>query len=280
VAGEISRSTKMGVHVIKLNRPEKMNAISHQMWLDLSKEIEACQKDKDTKGLFISTAIRQVFSVGADLEEFDKNRKDTKWLKDNYTAMKDALKALEDFPFPTVASVSGHCVGAGVSIALACDMRFAEVSAKLSIPPAKLGLVYPFPDIKRLVDAVGHGPAAEILYSAKTIDARDARWMGLVNEVYAREEFDSQMNQLAASLAKFSKTSLEGMKTMLVKIRGGQTAENKDTEKMFLDSFHTEDFEAALKAFQQHNKEAAERARQQQAQAPQAAPADDTDPPM
>ena len=268
MAGEITRSTKMGIHVIKLTRPEKMNAITHQMWLDIKKEIDTCKKDKKTKGVFMSTGVRKVFTVGADLEEFEKHRTDKKWLKDNYAAMSDAVKAIADFPYPTIASISGHCIGAGCSIALACDMRFAEVSAKLSIPPAKLGLVYPFADIKRLVEAVGHGPAAEILYSAKTIDARDARWMGLVNEVYAREEFDNQMNQLAAVLAKFPRSSLKGMKTMLSKIRGGQASETKETEKLFLDSFQTEDFEAALKAFHQHNKEAAERAKQQQAQAP------------
>lgn len=246
-----------GVAFLKFNRPAKLNAITHDMWLAIKKLTDDFAKRDEVKALFISSTHQKVFSAGADLEEFGRKSSDAKWLKQNQAAIRGALDAVMNFPKPTVAAVSGICYGGGLALALACDLRFAEVSSKFSLPPAKLGLLYPLPEIARLVEAVGYGGAAELLFTGKVIEAPAARWIGLVNDVYAREEFEVELNKLAVSLAGLSSTSLAGLKDMLMRVRSGQKKDTKDTEKMFLKAYRGEDFKAAMKALREKNRDAA-----------------------
>jgi len=154
-----------GIAAIRFNRPEKMNAINYEMWLEFKKLIDGFAKNKDAKALFLFSTNPKFFSTGADMDEFERKSGDKKWRAANFKAIRGAMDALMNFPKPTVAGVSGLCLGGGLAIAAACDIRYGEISAKFSLPPAKIGLVYPFPEVKRLVELIGHSQAAELLFT-------------------------------------------------------------------------------------------------------------------
>jgi enoyl-CoA hydratase/carnithine racemase len=102
--------------------------------------------------------------------------------------MRAALARLRGLAIPTVALIEGHCYGAGVALAMACDIRVAAQTARFAITPAKLGIGYPQEDVHRLVALVGPGQAARILFTAEPIYAEEARTIGLVDEHMPREQ--------------------------------------------------------------------------------------------
>ena len=101
--------------------------------------------------------------------------------------MRAALDALRDLPIPTIASIEGPCYGAGVALAMACDLRIAGRGARFAITPAKIGISYPQEDVHRLVALVGPGQAARLLFTAETIDGAEAERIGLVESTMPRE---------------------------------------------------------------------------------------------
>jgi len=111
------------------------------------------------------------------------------------------LQTIQDFPKPTVAMVSGYCIGAGVAIAAVCDLRIAAADARLGIPSAKLGIGYPYANTKRLTDLVGPAQAKRILFSGDRFDVIDMHRIGLVDEVVPAQELESHVRALATRIA-------------------------------------------------------------------------------
>jgi enoyl-CoA hydratase/carnithine racemase len=122
--------------------------------------------------------------------------------------MRGGLDRLRDLPIPTAALIEGACYGAGVALAMACDLRLASAGARFGITPAKLGIGYPQEDVHRLVGLVGAGQAGRLLFSAGTIDAAEAHRIGLV-ELIAEPEGAAAM---LASIAAMEPGSLRMLK--------------------------------------------------------------------
>jgi enoyl-CoA hydratase/carnithine racemase len=147
-------------------------------------------------------------------------------------AMDSAMTAICQVPVPVVAEIDGACFGAGVALALSCDIRIAGEKARFGITPAKLGISYPYKDVARLYAAVGRGHASDLLFTAKTIDAEEARRIGLVERVVP----DAQPATLtvARSGAANATESNAALKTMLVHCEGEFTEEfDRTFEAMF-----------------------------------------------
>ncbi|MEE8258461.1 MAG: enoyl-CoA hydratase-related protein [Sphingomonadales bacterium] len=236
-----------GIAAIRFNRPEKMNAFNYEMWLEFKKLIDGFAKNKDAKALFLFSTNPRFFSTGADMDEFERKSGDKKWRAANFKAIRGAMDALINFPKPTVAGVSGLCLGGGLAIAAACDIRYGEVSAKFSLPPAKIGLVYPFPEVKRLVELIGHSQAAELLFTTRNIDAKVARAMGLITKVFVFDEYEKQLNLLAGQISVLPPSSLIGLKQMLIRVAAGQQKDTKETEALFLNSYDSDHFQKTMK---------------------------------
>jgi len=236
-----------GIAAIRFNRPEKMNAFNYEMWLEFKKLIDGFAKNKDAKALFLFSTNPKFFSTGADMDEFERKSGDKKWRAKNFKAIRGAMDALMNFPKPTVAGVSGLCLGGGLAIAVACDIRYGEISSKFSLPPAKIGLVYPFPEVKRLVELIGHSQAAELLFTTRNIDAKVARAMGLITKVFVFDEYEKQLNLLAGQMSVLPPSSLIGLKQMLIRVAAGQQKDTKETEALFLNSYDSDHFKNTMK---------------------------------
>jgi enoyl-CoA hydratase/carnithine racemase len=164
-----------------LDRPAARNAISPEGWDQLATRI--ADVGRTDARLLVVMGADEAFCSGVDLSDFrvfHNNPEESRRLRQRIRVALDRLRALE---IPTVAMIEGPCYGAGVALAMACDLRIAAPEAKFAITPAKLGLSYPQEDVHRLVRLVGAGQAARLLFTADGIDAAEARRIGLVEMV-------------------------------------------------------------------------------------------------
>ncbi len=159
-------------------------------------------------------AGEEAFASGADISEFeDKRSGDARQAYDEVAAR--ATAALTDVGKPTIALIHGWCVGGGLALALACDLRFASDAARFAIPAARLGLGYGFDGVRKLVDVVGPASAKEIFYTARPFAADDALRMGLVNRVLPRSELEPFVRDDAARIADNAPLTVASIKTLV-----------------------------------------------------------------
>ena len=136
--------------------------------------------DDRVRLVVFSGAGEKAFVSGADISQFEDMRAAREAVK-HYEAMAEAaLTGIHDFPKPTLACIRGYCIGGGVNVAISCDIRIASTDSVFSIPAARLGLGYRYSAMKNLVDLVGPGAAKDLFFTARRIDAAEAKALGLV----------------------------------------------------------------------------------------------------
>jgi enoyl-CoA hydratase/carnithine racemase len=150
--------------------------------------------------------------------------------------------------------ISGACVGGGCGLALGCDIRIADRTAKLGITPAKLGLAYSVADTKRLVDAVGFAHATDLLFSGRLVGAEEAQRLGLVSRVVEPAALESETLEVARAAAANAASSLRSIKAALRAIRAGRSADDDATRQVFADAFQGADFAEGLAAYFERRK--------------------------
>lgn len=231
-----------------LDRPEKRNAITEAMWLAIPGLLGEAEADPALRVLIVRGAGGS-FAAGADIAEFEEVYATRERAARYSAAVAAALDGLAAFPLPTIAKISGPCVGGGCGLALACDLRFAMEGARFGITPSRLGLVYPLNDTRRLIDAVGPSNARDILFTGRLFGAREAHEMGLVDRVWSEEEFDAELDIWLALIRAASPHSTRVTKTIIRMILSGVDNDTDETKRMFLDAFQGRDFQEGYRAF-------------------------------
>jgi enoyl-CoA hydratase/carnithine racemase len=188
-----------GVGWLVVNRPEKRNAFSRAMWAALPDVLERLAAVESLRVLVMRGAGGH-FGAGADISEFAEAR--TGAAAKDYEQVHDrALAALAAFRTPVIAMIEGYCMGGALALALACDLRLAAEDAVFALPPARLGLAFPLSSLRRLLMAVSHATAMEMLFTGRRYDAGWALSRGLVNEVRATAELPAAVGLLAETIA-------------------------------------------------------------------------------
>jgi enoyl-CoA hydratase/carnithine racemase len=233
-----------GIARLTLSRPEARNAIPLQGWAELSALID--EVDRSDARALVLAGEGGAFSAGADLGDFQSLHEDPDRRVLLRRSMRSVMDRLRRLSIPCLAAIEGPCFGAGVALAMACDLRLAAPSATFAITPAKLGISYPQEDVERLVSLVGPGQAARLLLAAQPIDAREAARIGLV-EIVAGEGLGSSIDSLARAIVANSAESLVTLKQALVLAERG-VASGEAQDRRFDDLFGTRDFTARLAA--------------------------------
>ncbi len=172
------------IATVTLNRPERLNAVDKGMWQRLSAIMAEVAGDGASRCAIVRGA-GAAFGAGADVAEFASER-DTPARAAAYAeVMGAALRALRDCPVPTVAQIHGACAGAGLEIAIHCDLRIAGEGSRFGAPVQRLGITMPYPEIAALVELVGPGTTLEILLEGRLFSAREAYEKGLVSRLVA-----------------------------------------------------------------------------------------------
>lgn len=246
---DLVRLSRAGdIATLTLDRSERRNAISQSMWDVLPALIRAADEDPEVK-LLVITGSDEVFCAGADIEEFAAFARDPDWQARNQMAIAETQTTLAGMTKPSIARISGACVGAGCGLALACDFRIASSTARLGITPAKLGITYPLHDTKLLVDLVGQAQARRLLFTAALVDADEALRIGLVDAVHAPETLGSAVETLVQTLCHNSQYSLRALKRTLRKIAEGTSNDDAESRALFARAFSEKDFAEGVAAF-------------------------------
>lgn len=234
---------------IVLNKPEKRNALSVDMWAAIPGFVDQAVADPETKVLIIHGGDAGAFAAGADISEFEE----TYATKDSAQAAGDtiaaALEALEACPKPTIAAIDGACVGGGVSLAMACDLRVASAKSKFGVTPGKLGLVYPAGDTRRLLQAVGPGATKDILFTGRIFMAAEAKEMKLIDRLFDDGAGIDAARDFAREIASISQWSTRATKQMIKGLQSGWNDADPNAAELFLQGFSNQDFLDGFKAF-------------------------------
>ena len=219
------------VAILTIDRPARRNAMSFAMWSALPGLMDRLASAPDVRALIIRG--NEHFSAGADISEFATLRAGAEGARRYSAAVHAGERAIAGLEIPTIAAISGFCVGGGCEIALACDIRIAAQDARFGITPAKLGIVYNLTSTKQLVDAVGPAWAKQILFTGDILDAPTARQIGLVNELTPPGELHERARELAERMASRAPVSVRGSKQIVARITDGQHGEDEAVQAIY-----------------------------------------------
>lgn len=198
-----------------IDRPDRHNAFSDAMWANLPPMLSDVAARSEVRVLVVRSANNRIFSAGADVEDLQRAIAAPDTADRGLAVIQAAFQSLIDFPRPTIAMIRGACHGGGVGISVCCDLRVADTTAVFSIPPARLGLLYPFPALQRLVWMIGPGRAKQLLFSARRFDAEMAERIGFLDELHAPENLEVAVRQLADEIAANAPAAIEAMKRVV-----------------------------------------------------------------
>ena len=175
-----------GIYTITINRPDKLNALSKDVFTDINTAVDEIQNNPAIKSAIITGAGAKAFVAGADITEFSGLDKETAMALAKRG--QDIFFKIEHSKKPIVAAVNGFALGGGCELAMACHFRIASDNAKFGQPEVNLGLIPGYGGTQRLTQLIGKGRAIELLVSGNMIDANTALQYGLVNYVVPPEE--------------------------------------------------------------------------------------------
>lgn len=241
----ISAQVDGNVARILIDRPVARNALNAAGWRGLVKAIAEVAAS-NARVLLVQSSVPGSFCSGSDLAEIAALRDDIEERAVFRAMMREAMDPLRTLPIATIAVVDGDCFGAGVALALACDIRVAGSSARFAITPAKLGISYPPEDVERLMAAVGRGQSARLLFGAGIIDAAEASRIGLVEQLSADPASDAEA--LARAIAANAPHSISALKAML---NSGQGADVQRFNEIFDSLFGGAAFQEGVAAFRE-----------------------------
>jgi len=187
-----------GMATITINRPKALNALNRQALLEISSRLDDAEKDEDVKVIAITGAGDRSFCVGLDLKAV-KGISGVDGMNLSLLGQK-LTKEIEELKKPVIAAINGYALGGGLELAMSCDLRIASENAKLGQPELNVGLIPGWGGTQRLPRLVGTGIAKELIFTAKTIDAKTAKQLGLLNKVVPPDKLKSTVKELATEL--------------------------------------------------------------------------------
>jgi enoyl-CoA hydratase len=200
---------------IVFNQPQKRNAINGAMWRGIPAAMKQFDADGEVRCVAFRGAGAEAFSAGADISEFQKIRAERESVSQYDGLLDEVLHSIQDSRKPSLAMIHGFCMGGGLEIALACDLRYCGKSAQFAIPAAKLGLAYNTEGHKRLLETVGHARAREIMFLGGRYDASQGLEMGLVHRVVADAQLEELVNSVLKTLCENAPLAIANSKTII-----------------------------------------------------------------
>ena len=206
-----------GIATIKLNRPQVLNAMNKQLWLDLQVALEDVKNDPEIKVLII-TGEGRAFSTGADLKDSkDRSMED---YRDYLVELQETSRKIIRFEKPILAAINGYALGSGYELALACDIRIAAEEAKIGSPEAKVTSSVTGGALRLVQDLIGPGKAKELLFTSEYLDGKEAERIGLVNKAVPLDQLMEKTREMARKIAENSSFSVKMIKKGLNMARG------------------------------------------------------------
>ncbi len=251
---EVLKKIKEGkILIIKISRPEALNALNRDVFLNLKESFLNAKDDRETSGIILTGEGEKAFVAGADIKEFA-----------NFTPIEafglsqfgmEIFSLIERFPKPVIAAINGFALGGGLELAMACHIRIASKNAKFGQPEVNLGLTPGYGGTQRLPRLVGMGRALELLLTGKAIDAEEALKIGLVNKVVEQGELLEEAKKLLNLVIEKAPLALEAIINCVVfGMEAGLEVGLKLESSNFATLFSTRDMKEGVNAFIQKRK--------------------------
>jgi enoyl-CoA hydratase/carnithine racemase len=236
------------IATVRLNRPDKLNALNKAMWTGIADAFGALDRDDDIGCVVLTAAGDRAFSPGADIAEFASARADVVQATAYGKVMHATMGAVAACRHPVIAVVKGICVGGGLEIALMCDMRICGASSRFGVPINRLGLVMAYPEIEALIRLCGESVALEILFEARVFGPEEALRKRLVNRVVADEKVDEEGLATARRIADGAPLVNRWHKKFARRLAEGRPLSEGEAAEGFA-CFGTEDYRIGREAF-------------------------------
>jgi len=212
---KILAEVKDGIGWVTFNNPARRNAMSLEMWRGLGTILEAFEQEPAVRVVVMRGAGGKAFVSGADISEFDSARANAEQ-RESYSAQTEQGRQwIDRLSKPLIALIEGFCIGGGLAMAMAADIRFATPDSQFAIPAAKLGLGYEFAGLKLLASLVGPARARDMMFSARRLDADEALQIGLINFIQPREGIEREVANYAAIVAANAPLTVRAAKAAL-----------------------------------------------------------------
>jgi enoyl-CoA hydratase/carnithine racemase len=204
---------------ILIDNPRRMNAMSLGMWETLADHARAIATSAETRVVLLRGVGGRSFISGADISEFESHRSSEDTVARYNRAVSRAQESLQTLPQPAVAAIEGVCMGGGIGVALACDLRVACEGTRFRMAAGRLGLGYGIAEMRRLVEVIGAAHASDIFMTARVFESRDAATLGLVNAWHPKDQFDEAVARLLDTIVTNAPLTLRAAKLAIAAAR-------------------------------------------------------------
>ena len=251
---ELIAEEKGAICTLTFNRPEKRNLLTPAMLLELSEQLDRLRDGKKVRCVVIRGSGEKAFSSGYDINAIGEN--DMIRHHEGDHPLGRALRTIESFPYPVIAMMNGHAFGAGLEVAVTCDLRTTVDDCLLGMPPAKLGVVYSYSGMRKFANLIGPGYTKELFLVGRPISSERAWEIGLVNFMVPREELEEFTYGIANEIAENAPLSLKTLKeiTKTLEKRTISTEDEKLIRQMTLEVQNSQDYKEGQKAFSEKRK--------------------------
>jgi enoyl-CoA hydratase/carnithine racemase len=236
---------------LTISNPERRNALDHDILNALAETLPHLDRGIEIRCVLI-TGTGSVFSAGYDIAGIPAETFATDAEALVAHPFHEAMEAVSAHPYPVLCGINGHCLGGGLELAVRCDLRLCALSAKLGMPPAKLGLIYSHTGLQKFIDVVGYARTKELFLTGRNLSGPRAMAIGLVNDTVPDDRLAEEAVSLAAEIAAGAPLSARGNKRAIEMLTSHpRLTEEQERELIELrrSCFQSEDFREGIRAF-------------------------------
>jgi enoyl-CoA hydratase/carnithine racemase len=241
---------------LTISNPERRNALDHEILDALAEALPSLDRGIEVRCVVI-TGAGKIFSAGYDIADIP----DETFAADAEALVAHpfhaAMEAISAHPYPVLAAINGHCLGGGLELAVRCDLRLATMSAKLGMPPARLGLIYGHTGLQKFIDVIGVARTKELFLTGRNLSAPRAMAVGLVHDTVPDGEIDAASIRLAAEIAANAPLSVRGNKHAIEVLNSYERITPEQEHELIelrRSCFGSEDFKEGIRAFAEKRK--------------------------
>lgn len=249
MAGQVRVEKEESIAWVIFDHPERRNALSKNMWLQLPEALSALDADPGVRVILLRGAGEKAFISGADISEFEKSR--TGEASGSYNDLTTrAFSAIRDTRKPLISMIHGFCVGGGLGVSLGTDLRYTADDGVFAIPAAKLGVGYTSSGVDTLIQLVGPAVAKEIFFTGQKYDAKEALRYGFVNRVYPKNELEKKVREIASRIAANAPLTIRAAKGAAREL--ALPPDQRDlhsVDQLVRGCFESEDYKEGVRAF-------------------------------
>lgn len=242
-------------HMI-FNNPEKLNAISLDMWEGMSSGVAELEADPEVKVIVVSGSGEKAFIAGADVSKYEEERMGDNAQEHYAQTGWKGMMALYNSTKTTIAAINGYCYGGGISVAVCCDLRYGSSTIQVAQPALRYGIGYRYKSLRLVVDVVGAAPTKDLLLGGAVWDADDCLRRGYVSKIVpAGTEFNDFIKKTADRIALGAPLTAKQCKFSINSIvKDPDQRDHARNEELFLACYASEDYKEGVRAFAEKRK--------------------------